>query len=77
MATARRRFEGELVCYLIAWIKSAVWGKEPINPLQINPYRDEPAKSQAMIDLERWQARRRWQIMFTPPNKRHDASRIN
>lgn len=73
MAKARKQFEGELVCYLIAWIPNAVWGGKPINPEQINPYR-EVVKSQALIELEAWQAKRRWQIIFTPPGKR-DASR--
>ena len=75
MANARRVFEGELVCYLIAWIPRAVWADKPIDPEQINPYK-QAVKSKALRELEEWQRRRAWRLRCTPPKRVSHAGSV-
>lgn len=64
MARGRQRFEGQLICYLIAWIPDAVWSGKPIDPEQINPWQEAPAKTPEMERFEKWQAKTRWRAML-------------
>lgn len=64
MATERRRFEGLLVCYQIAWIVRAMpFVNLKIDPEAINPWREHKEPSAEEIALAQWKAQRRWQLM--------------
>lgn len=69
MATARKAFEGELVCYLIASLPMVIWGVKPLNPDAINPWKQSP-KSKELEALDEWRRKRRREILNTPPSKR-------
>ena len=49
MAKARRQFEGELICYLIAWIPQAVFASKPIDPDRINPWKEAAPRMAAEL----------------------------
>lgn len=70
MARARKVFEGELVCYLIAAIPGVVWNPRQINPDAINPWKVTPEGAKKLLELKEWQRKRRNQILNTPPSKR-------
>lgn len=65
MATERKRVAGELVAWLIAGVRQAVWGEDLPRLDALNPYHIASPKSEAMQRLEQWQARRRWRIMHS------------
>lgn len=62
MSRARMRVEGELAAYQIAWIAKLTLGKQ-LDVNEINPYREQAAKSKELERIEAWQARMRWRAM--------------
>jgi len=73
MATSRRRQMGELAAWCVCWIiaRMPLTGTV-LDPLTINPYATEPPpeKSKELAELEAWQAKKKWQIIHTPPKRK-------
>ena len=67
-ATARKRFEGEIVCYLIASLPMVVWGSKPLDPDAINPWKEHPMRKE-LDELKRWQKKRAWELQCKPKVK--------
>ena len=64
MARERKKFEGEVVSYLIAWIVRAMpMVNLKVNPNEINPWREQKPKSAEEIALADWKAKRRFQLI--------------
>lgn len=65
MARERQRSAGELAAWHVAMIVARIpLSGEVLDPAQINPYRAERPKCEALRKLEEWQARRAWRAMF-------------
>lgn len=64
-AAGRKEFEGELIAWLARLIPIAVWNPEGMAKLgNLNPYHEGEPKSAELVELEKWQAKRRWALMF-------------
>ena len=73
MADERKRETGLMAAWHAAMIIARLpLTGEALDPNAINPYgTGKPApESKAMQDLKRWQAKRTWRTMCTPPGKR-------
>lgn len=64
MASAHKRFEGEVVSYLIAWIPDAVWSGQPIDPESINPWAARKPPTEKAAAFARWQSKVAWRSML-------------
>ena len=64
MARERKKFEGEVVSYLIAWIVRAMpMVNLKVDPDKINPWREQKPKSAEEVALEEWKTKRRFQLI--------------
>lgn len=63
MASEKKRVLGELMAVEVKWVQKAVWGDLPRTLDELNPYAIIPEKSEAMKELEKWQAKRAWRVM--------------